>query len=268
MDGGWNPTGCSRLVLLLFLNVHIGQVLITHAGSPVTVLGTDCTQISKINPGATSGLHTIKPEGIKKDFKVYCEMRLDGCWTVFQRRTGGAVSFQRNWAAYKAGFGKREADHWLGLWKLWAITKGEKWVLRVELCDFEGGTVYAEYRGFNVGSVKDNFKLSVGDYSGTAGDGIHGTLRESSQNSYGFTTKDRDHDGCTPCIADDIATDNCSLEKGKGGWWYSNCGSASLNGEWHPAGKNPGGGSGLHWHRWKGTSPYSYRATRMMIKPL
>lgn len=37
--------------------------------------------------------------------QVYCEMRSDGGWTVFQKRSGGAVSFNRKWAAYKNGFG-------------------------------------------------------------------------------------------------------------------------------------------------------------------
>lgn len=37
--------------------------------------------------------------------QVYCEMRADGGWTVFQRRSGASVAFNRNWAAYKNGFG-------------------------------------------------------------------------------------------------------------------------------------------------------------------
>lgn len=37
--------------------------------------------------------------------QVYCEMRVDGGWTVFQKRSHAAVSFNRRWAEYKHGFG-------------------------------------------------------------------------------------------------------------------------------------------------------------------
>ena len=37
--------------------------------------------------------------------QVFCEMRQDGGWTVFQRRSGTPVSFNREWAAYRMGFG-------------------------------------------------------------------------------------------------------------------------------------------------------------------
>ena len=38
--------------------------------------------------------------------QVYCEMQADGGWTVFQRRSGGSVTFKHKWEAYKNGFGQ------------------------------------------------------------------------------------------------------------------------------------------------------------------
>lgn len=97
------------------------------------------------------------------------------------------------------------------------------------------------------------------------GDAIRGTYPGVDQNGFGFSTIDRDNDGCNPCIFGDIAETECALTRG-GGWWYSRCGSASLNGDWHPFGDHIGWASGLHWDTWK-PLPYSAKATRMMIKP-
>lgn len=229
--------------------------------NPLSSQGTDCTQIKALSPQASSGVYVIQPQKVKTPFKVYCEMRPDGGWTVFQRRSKGVVSFNRKWAAYKNGFGNLTRDHWLGLQKVFSLTKNKhkKWTMRVDLWDHEDDTAFAEYAHFKLGGAKAAFRLHVGKYNGTAGNAMH------SQNRYGFSTSDRDNDGCSPCIFGDIALMECTQSDG-GGWWYSRCGSASLNGDWHPAGDHIGWASGLHWETWKTHAPYSLRATRMMIK--
>ncbi|XP_035475930.1 angiopoietin-related protein 5 [Scophthalmus maximus] len=229
--------------------------------------GTDCTQIKALSPQASSGVYVIQPPGAKTQLKVFCEMRPDGGWMVLQRRSGGAVSFNQEWAAYRNGFGNLTEDHWLGLRKVFSVTrnKSKKWTLRVDLWDHEEGAVFAEYKKFRLGSEKAAFKLHVGKYKGNAGDAIRGAYAGIDQNGSGFSTIDRDNDGCDPCIFGDIAERECTSSQG-GGWWYSRCGSASLNGDWHPSGNHIGWSSGLHWHTWKSPAPYSAKASRMMIK--
>ncbi|XP_040886422.1 angiopoietin-related protein 5-like [Toxotes jaculatrix] len=256
--------GCCWLIVAFLLSCT------EQAGrkqTSVSPQGADCTQIKALSPQASSGVYMIQPPGVKTPFKVYCEMRADGGWTVFQRRSGGAVSFIRTWAAYKNGFGNLKQDHWLGLKKVLSVTKNrtKKWTLRVDLWDHDGGTAYAKYKNFKLGNEKTAFKLHVGEYSGNAGDAIRGAYPGIDQNGYGFSTIDRDNDGCSPCIFGDIAQSECSSSEG-GGWWYSRCGSASLNGDWHPAGDHIGWASGLYWHTWKTPEPYSVKASRMMIK--
>ncbi|XP_030295186.1 angiopoietin-related protein 5-like [Sparus aurata] len=250
---------------LAFLLSGTGQAEKQQAA--VISQGTDCTQIKAVSPRASSGVYVIQPPGVKAPFKVYCEMRQDGGWTVFQRRSGGALSFNRNWAEYANGFGSLRHEHWLGLKKVYALTKNraKKWILRIDLWDHEGGTAFAQYQNFRLGHGKAAYKLHVGKYSGTAGDAIRGAYRGNDQNGFGFSTVDRDNDGCSPCIFGDISQRECTFTD-SGGWWYSNCGSASLNGDWHPAGNHMGWGSGLHWRTWKSRAPYSLMATRMMIK--
>uniref|UniRef100_A0A3Q2QXP4 Angiopoietin-related protein 5 n=1 Tax=Fundulus heteroclitus TaxID=8078 RepID=A0A3Q2QXP4_FUNHE len=240
--------------------------LLAHC--PVNLKKKDCTDIRNQTPQAPSGVYEIQPAGGNGRFKVYCEMRPDGGWIVFQRRTGGVVSFHRKWAFYKYGFGSLAYDHWLGLEKVHLLTKDKtkKWTLRVDLWDHEGSTAFAEYNNFKIGNEGTAYKLQVGRYSGNAGDAIRGAYPGIDQNGFGFSTIDRDNDGCSPCIFGDIAEAECALSEG-GGWWYSRCGSASLNGEWHPSGDHIGWASGLHWLTWKPPAPYSAQATRMMIKP-
>ncbi|XP_030006458.1 fibrinogen C domain-containing protein 1-like isoform X2 [Sphaeramia orbicularis] len=254
--------GCCGLILVIFLSF-------TEQRKVISPQGTDCNDIKSRSPQSSSGVYVIQPTGVKTLFKVYCEMRTDGGWTVFQRRTGGQVLFNRNWVAYKNGFGNLTRDHWLGLKKVFFLTKSKtkKWTMRVDLWDHEGGSAFAEYSNFKVGNEKTAFKLQVRKYKGTAGDAIRGSYSGIDQNGFGFSTLDRDNDGCTPCIFGDIAVNECASSDG-GGWWYSSCGSASLNGDWHAAGDHLGWASGLHWHTWKTGAPYSAKATRMMVKPM
>uniref|UniRef100_A0A3Q1B7I1 Fibrinogen C-terminal domain-containing protein n=1 Tax=Amphiprion ocellaris TaxID=80972 RepID=A0A3Q1B7I1_AMPOC len=151
--------------------------------------------------------------------QLYCEMLPDGGWTVFQRRSGPAVSFVRKWTDYRYGFGALTQDHWLSLKKVFFLTKNKSkmWTMRVDLWDHEGGTVFAEYKNF------------VGKYSGNAG-------TEVLKNGYGFSTTDRDNDGCSPCIFGDIAESDCSSSEGGGGWW-----------DFHATGQHIFRCSGLHW---------------------
>uniref|UniRef100_A0A8C7XMX0 Fibrinogen C-terminal domain-containing protein n=1 Tax=Oryzias sinensis TaxID=183150 RepID=A0A8C7XMX0_9TELE len=257
---GWSEL---MLALLFIFSLQTGSGSVNAGAAP------DCSDIQTVSPNGASGVYSIQPGGFNSSFEAYCEIGENGIWTVIQRRTGGAVAFDREWEAYKNGFGFASWDHWLGLEKISALTKDKsnRWKLRVDLWDFEGGSAYAEYEDFRVGDESTNYRLSVGRYSGTAGDAIRGAYPGVDQNGYGFSTSDHDSDGCNPCIFGDIATNSCTDSK-RGGWWYSKCGSASLNGDWHPKGGNIGWSSGLHWLTWKGPAPYSAKATRMMITPM
>ena len=56
-----------------------------------------------------------------------------------------------------------------GLKYVHELTKTGTWTLRIELGDWDGESAMAEYRDFTIGSESDNFRLSIGTYSGTAG---------------------------------------------------------------------------------------------------
>ncbi|XP_058178528.1 ficolin-2-like [Anopheles ziemanni] len=127
-----------------------------------------------------------------------------GSWTVFQRRIDGSVDFFRNWTMYKHGFGDDNGEHWLGLEKLHAMTRSGRHELLVLLEDFDGNFTYALYDEFKIASEAEKYKLTVGKYSGTAGDSLE------YHNGLKFSIFDQDNDESIDNLA----------EKYKGAWWF------------------------------------------------
>ena len=141
-----------------------------------------------------------------------------GGWTVFQRRQDGSVDFNRSWRDYEDGFGNLTGEFWLGLGKINRLTKEQSNTLRVDLGDFDGNTSYAQYTTFSVGDNTTEYTLTVGGYSGTAGDSL-----AWYHNGMKFSTSDNDNDNYSG---------NCAL-RWPGAWWFNNCFTSHLNGPYH-----------------------------------
>ena len=129
-------------------------------------------------------MYTINPDG-GNPIPVLCDMTTDGGgWTVFQRRLDGSVDFYRDWKAYKEGFGSLSGEFWLGNDNLHRLTDANDVMLRVDLEDFEENITYAEYKTFKVADEVDNYRLTLGEYSGTAGDSfMYQRYRKYSRNT-------------------------------------------------------------------------------------
>ncbi|XP_078374765.1 microfibril-associated glycoprotein 4-like [Oculina patagonica] len=196
-----------------------------------------------------SGVYTIDPDG-SGAFDVFCDQTTaGGGWTVFQKRLDGSVDFNRGWADYKRGFGNLNGEFWLGLDKINRLTKTKN-RLRVDLEDTAGKTAYAEYDMFAITSERTKYQLSLGTYSGTAGDSL------SPHRGYPFTTKDQDNDSWSY---------NCAVSY-KGAWWYKGCHYSNLNGLYHH-GKHSSYADGVNWYHWKGVY-YSAKRAEMKIRPV
>ena len=117
-------------------------------------------------------MYRINPDG-NKPITVSCDMTTDGGgWTVFQRRLDGSIDFYRGWTEYKFGFGNLSGEFWLGNDNLHRITASDNMTLRVDLEDFDGKAVFAEYSIFKVADGSDKYRLLIGGYNGTAGDSM------------------------------------------------------------------------------------------------
>ena len=125
----------------------------------------NCAELYKYGE-RISGVYTIDPDG-SGAFDVFCDQTTaGGGWTVFQKRLDGSVDFYRGWDDYKQGFGNLKGEFWLGLDKIYRLTKLAKSELRVDLEDTKGKTAYAAYDMFAVTSEKAKYQLSLGTYSG------------------------------------------------------------------------------------------------------
>ncbi|XP_028919832.1 fibrinogen C domain-containing protein 1 [Ornithorhynchus anatinus] len=202
------------------------------------------------------GIYSIFPTHYPSGFQVYCDMSTDGGgWTVFQRREDGSVNFFRGWEAYRDGFGKLTGEHWLGLKRIHALTTQASYELHIDLEDFDNGTAYAHYGTFGVGlfSVdpeEDGYPITIAEYSGTAGDSF------LKHNGMKFTTKDRDNDH---------SENNCASFY-HGAWWYRNCHTSNLNGQ-YLKGHHSSYADGIEWSSWTGWQ-YSLKSTEMKIRPV
>uniref|UniRef100_A0A3B4Z2U3 Tenascin N n=1 Tax=Stegastes partitus TaxID=144197 RepID=A0A3B4Z2U3_9TELE len=208
----------------------------------------DCVQIMK-NGNRNSGVYTIYIANDRsKPVEVFCDMDTDGGgWLMLQRRNTGKLDFMKRWRQYIAGFGNLTDEFWIGLDKIYELTNTPtQYELRFDL-GLGSERVYAVYDDFKIAPVKQKFKLTVGKYSGTAGDAM--TYHQGRP----WTTIDSDND---------IALGNCALTH-RGAWWYKNCHLANLNGKW---GDNRHS-TGVNWEPWKGHLT-SLDFTEMKIRPL
>ena len=156
----------------------------------------------------------------------------------------------RDWAEYEDGFGDLESNMWLGLRYLNRLTASANMELHVYLEDFDNVHAYAAYNTFDISDRSDEYRLTVGGYSGNAGDSlfIHTGNR--------FTTYDNDNYMS--------ASGNCA-QRYSGAWWYQNCHSSNLNGLCLN-GHHSSYANGVNWASLEGYH-YSLKTTILKIRP-
>nr|SVE74068.1 EOG090X02LG [Daphnia barbata] len=172
----------------------------------------DCRDVS------STGVNYILPRESSEVVKVYCDQETSGGgWTVIQRRADGKEDFNRNWAAYKSGFGSVLGEFWLGNDNLHRLTKENTTMLRVDLWDIYGQYWWAEYDSFLVANENEGYAVQFHGYTGNASDAM-----ASYHQSMKFSTRDNDQD---------LSNTNCA-DSYQGGWWYSHCQHVNINGKY------------------------------------
>ncbi|XP_043119991.1 microfibril-associated glycoprotein 4-like isoform X2 [Puntigrus tetrazona] len=215
----------------------------------------DCSELYKSGRTA-SGIYSIYPAGDVPVW-VHCDMISDGKdedkggWTVIQRRMDGSINFYQPWRKYTIGFGTTESEYWLGLENMYQLTRNRKYMLRVDLEDFQGRKGFAQYSSFSVGPEADGYKLQVSGFKdGGAGDSL------SYHNGQKFSTFDKDQDNDSR---------NCARLY-LGGYWYNQCYRSNLNGVYLWGEDDTHFAIGDVWHTWKKNYAMGMKSISMKIK--
>lgn len=136
---------------------------------------------------------------------------------TIQRRYNGMQEFNLKWDEYASGFGNPETEFWIGNDALHSLTTRANMSLRIEFVDIYGKAWYAEYDSFRVASGAEDYRLNLSGYHGNASDAM------SFQDGMKFSTIDRDND---------LSHSHCASNY-EGGWWFSHCLHANLNGKFN-----------------------------------
>ncbi|XP_059612535.1 protein scabrous [Phlebotomus argentipes] len=176
----------------------------------VNKMPRDCSHLDH----SLNGFYLIAPEGQHRPIITKCSA---GGWSLIQRRHDGSVDFNRSWDEYAQGFGSPSSEFWIGNEALHRLTADNCSSLRIEMQDIYDNTWRAEYSHFHIDTRADGFRLTVAGFSGNASDALN------YQNGMQFSAIDDDRD---------ISNTHCATNY-EGGWWFSHCQHANLNGRYN-----------------------------------
>ncbi|KAH8370778.1 hypothetical protein KR093_004958, partial [Drosophila rubida] len=151
------------------------------------------------------GVHQITVSGIAP-FDVLCDSKLIGPgWIVIQQGIDGKEDFNKDWAAYREGFGSFDREFFLGLEKIYRLTNSQRHELYMQYVSRTGNVYFARYDDFKISDESSGYALSLGQFTGNM------NFMDSSEKMK-FSTIDRDNDNYSG---------NCAVYQS--GWWFNNC---------------------------------------------
>lgn len=151
----------------------------------------------------------IQKKGLSKLQNLLDNLLPGSGWSLILQRIDGIENFNRTWDEYRRGFGRFDADFFLGLDKIYNLTSAQRYELLVLLELGNGTKQYAQYDNFKIADNTDLYRLSLGEFSGNVmADNLSMHTREP------FSTYNSDTDD---------SLGNCGAENG-GGFWYTGCG--------------------------------------------
>ena len=160
-----------------------------------------------------SGIYILQIGG--KPTSVYCDMDDDGGgWTVLLKRFPSCNPpdyFDRNWAEYQEGFGRKDDEFWLGLDAIHHLTTDKNDTpieMKITFTDFDGESRSILYKDFRVWGASEKYRMT---YSNST-DVDSGKAVTNPPSGARFSTFDQDNDAwylwkysfisCNYCLGD------------------------------------------------------------------
>ena len=99
---------------------------------------------------------------------------IESKWRTIQQRTKpGSFGAKNNESTYRQGFGKLKDNYWIGLDKIYNLTRNNPMKLRLYYETTDGSIGVAFYNKFYIGDESSNFALYFDSYShGNAGNSL------------------------------------------------------------------------------------------------
>uniref|UniRef100_H2Z1Z0 Fibrinogen C-terminal domain-containing protein n=1 Tax=Ciona savignyi TaxID=51511 RepID=H2Z1Z0_CIOSA len=170
-------------------------------------------------------------------------------YMTFQQRINGKINFLREWESYVNGFGNPNGEYWAGLENILLMTRQSSYelgygyslkrpTLRIDMEGWDGFRAYGVYEQFSLYAGRFNYQVTnLGKRTGNA------VELGYSDPLYGeeFTTFDHINEGRTFYW-------DCP-QPTNGGWWFSMCSYANLNGR-YPGPLETMSVDNIYWRYW------------------
>ncbi|XP_067866051.1 fibrinogen-like protein 1-like protein isoform X2 [Heterodontus francisci] len=185
------------------------------ASRPRSGYPKDCSGVK-----GRSGVYVIHPNN-SPPLVVYCDMGIDGGgWTMIQRNIRPSeITWTEHWTTYKYGFGNIVRDHWLGNEYIYKIVSQGNYKIKFLLWNKQNVRYFADYDSFTIGNERSGYVLSLGRYTGNAGNALMGYGSKVIHDNMKFSTFDKDQDRSRA---------NCAASC-QGAFWFNNCYRVNLN---------------------------------------
>ncbi|KAK6180436.1 hypothetical protein SNE40_012594 [Patella caerulea] len=177
----------------------------------------------------TNGLYEILPIGATQSFTVTCILRYGPGRTVILRHFQPRHKMNRTWAEYQDGFDLGITGRWIGLEKLYWLSRSKTLDFNIALEKTKSPFVSVKivYENFEIGNSSTNYQLLSAQLNRARSE-INVTDCLSSLIGSSFSSYDMDNNP--------VQGLGCPAQYG-GGWWYNGaCAQCNPTGNLHQSG--------------------------------